>query len=51
MFAIVLASRIALNDGNFESTHLITATIMAIVYMLTMAFLDSHPMLNDNEDN
>lgn len=51
MFGIVLVSRTALNDGNFELTHLITATIMAIVYMPTMAFLDSHPMLNKDEDD
>ncbi|MCD2137878.1 hypothetical protein [Salinicoccus halitifaciens] len=44
MFAITLTSRVTLNDGNFELSHILTATIMAIVMMLTTAFFDSHPM-------
>jgi hypothetical protein len=48
MFVITLTSRIALNDGNFEMNHIISALIMAIVISLSTAFFDSHPM-NDEE--
>lgn len=51
MFAIVLISRTALNDGNFESEYLIAATVTDIVVMFTSAFLDSHPMFNKDEDD
>lgn len=47
MFAITLTSRITLNDGIFEWSHTLSATIMAIVMMLGTAFFDSHPMNND----
>ena len=49
MFAITLTSRVTLNDGNFEPSHILAATIMAIVMMLTTAFFDSHPMNNEEE--
>lgn len=44
MFVITLVSRIALNNGIFEFNHLISATIMAVVFALSTVFFDSHPM-------
>lgn len=50
MFFITLVSRISLNNGTFELNHLLSATIMAIIFMLTTAFFDSHPMNDKNND-